>query len=187
MYTPKSHVFKYVPFPFSDIDQNSQQPTNRQLDMTCYEQHDNETMFQEELPTFSETDIQHFIDMFDADRAPFISKDDITRQITIAPLRFIHGTARKVIPGHQGSMILIENISPTLLELFHLAVQCLCRSVLCVMIEDSVCIMYTTIQPNDVDFSSIDDTCHFCLSRYAPLFECVQCNRKPVCSTLMHP
>jgi predicted lipase len=163
----------------------NQLPVNRKLDMNCYE--NNVDTFHDDLPTFTEEDVQQFIDMFAADTAPFICKDDITQQITIAPMRFIHGTARKVITGCRGSMILIDNPSPTLLELFHLAVQCLCRSVLSVMIEESVCIMYTDIQPNDVDFSSTNETCHFCLSRYASLFECVQCNRKQCCTTLMHP
>lgn len=135
----------------------------------------------------NQQDVDVFMNDFLADVNPSIDMISIVRQVSDSPLQFIKRTVANFIPSNNGVMLVVEHPSIPLLELIHYAVNCQCRTILGCKVDDDIAIVATDMNEADVDFSNIYADCQLCKSRYAPLFDCVKCNRKKLESILFRP
>jgi len=174
--TPTSQVFEYTPL----LCEETFEP-NPKRHLTFDDPHP-------VLENFSREEVSNFVDLFMEElSASTVSADTVRRQICEAPLAFITSTVIKMIPFESGMLLILPNVNVTLLELIHLAVECLCHKVHSVVRSDYFCTIYTTLREFELDLISIDANCYQCRSIYAELFDCVKCNRKATKKRIMNP
>lgn len=163
-----------------DIDNNYQQQ-QEDMKVAVYER------FQSPPSPINQQDVDIFMNDFLADVNPSIDMISIVKQVSDSPLEFIKRTVANFVPSNNGIMLILEHPSIPMLELIHYAVNCQCRTVIGCKVDNDIAVIATDMNEADVDFSNIYADCQLCKSRYAPLFDCVKCNRKKLESILFRP